>query len=194
MGRMSCEEVDGAVASLRLGRPPPPFCGRPAVPGRRVGVDGPQLVAVEEFHRECVRVAARLKVSPDRFQLTVKYVTVTRPGDGLPTRGERPSERRRRNGHSFDQGFQTHFLWHTAFRNPSRNSVNATEWWRWRYRRTEDEPPGPEAGAEGHRGAPWEDALGSSQGSIIGALPGGGLPTGESRSHQRSWSRSTALP
>ena len=37
-------------------------------PGRRFGVDGPQLVAVEEFHRECVRVAARLKVRPDRFQ------------------------------------------------------------------------------------------------------------------------------
>ena len=49
------------------GGPSRRFVGDP-VPGRRVGVDGPQLVTVEEFHRECARVAARLKVSPDRFQ------------------------------------------------------------------------------------------------------------------------------
>ena len=30
-------------------------------PVQRVGVDGPQLVTVEEFHRECVRVAVELE-------------------------------------------------------------------------------------------------------------------------------------
>ena len=50
------------------GGPSRRFVGDP-VPGRRVGVDnGPQLVTVGEFHRECVRVAARLKVIPDRFR------------------------------------------------------------------------------------------------------------------------------
>ncbi len=50
------------------GGPSRRFVGDP-VPGQRVGVDdGPQLVTVGEFHRECVRVAARLKVRPDRFR------------------------------------------------------------------------------------------------------------------------------
>ena len=49
------------------GGPSRRFVGDP-VPGRRVGVDGPQLVAVGEFHRECVRVAVGLKVRPDRLQ------------------------------------------------------------------------------------------------------------------------------
>ena len=67
MGRMSCEEWMAWLRHSVSGGPSRRFVGDPA-PGRRVGVDGPQLVTVEEFCRECLRVAARLKVRPDRFQ------------------------------------------------------------------------------------------------------------------------------
>ena len=42
------------------------FAGDQA-PGHKARDQGPQLVTVGEFYRECVRVAARLKVRPDRF-------------------------------------------------------------------------------------------------------------------------------
>ena len=67
MGRMSCEEWMAWLRHSVSGGPSRRFVGDP-VPGRRVGVDGPQLVTVGEFHRECVRVAVGLKVRPDRFQ------------------------------------------------------------------------------------------------------------------------------
>ena len=38
------------------------FVGDPA-PGRRVGVDGSQLVTVEEFHRECLRELKKIKMA-----------------------------------------------------------------------------------------------------------------------------------
>ena len=41
------------------------------------------MVTVAKFHRECIRVAARLQAGS--VSGTVKYVTVTRPGDGSVT-------------------------------------------------------------------------------------------------------------
>ena len=48
MGRMSCEEWMARLRRSVSGGPSRRFVGA-AVPGRRVGVDGPQLVTVGEF-------------------------------------------------------------------------------------------------------------------------------------------------
>lgn len=64
MGRMSCEEWFGRLRRSISGSTPPRVAGElPRGPLDRVR---PDLVTVEEFHRECVIVVARLASRRDR--------------------------------------------------------------------------------------------------------------------------------
>ena len=67
MGRMSCEAWMARLRHSVSGGPSRRFVGE-LPPGRLDRRESPHLVTVEEFCRECLRVAARLKVRPDRFQ------------------------------------------------------------------------------------------------------------------------------